>query len=246
MSRAERLIVALDHPTVDAARACVAALDGAVRRFKVGSVLFTRGGPGFVHELREQGAGIFLDLKFHDTPNTVAGAVVAAAELGVDLLTLHASGGPEMLAAAREAADRSERPPRLLAVTVLTSIDRRTLVRVFGPDTRPLEETVVALGRLAREAGFDGLVCSPLEVATLRRALGPDPLLVVPGIRPEWSIADHGGQARTAAPEDAIGAGASALVVGRAITAADDPRAAAERVLAGIDVGLAGRVEGKR
>lgn len=235
---ADRLFVALDHPSVEEARACVAELEGAVRRFKVGSAVFTRAGPGFVEELVARELGVFLDLKFHDTPNTVAGAVAAAGDLGVELLTLHAAGGEGMLRAAREAADGAEQPPRLLAVTVLTSIDPDTHARIAGPDARGVEESVLALGRLAIEAGADGLVCSPREVRALRAELGAELLLVVPGIRPEWSSSDHAGQARTATPASAIGAGASALVVGRAITRAPDPGAAARRVLR--EIGAAG------
>ncbi|MDX1624245.1 MAG: orotidine-5'-phosphate decarboxylase [Gemmatimonadota bacterium] len=228
---ADRLFVALDHPSVEEARACVAKLEGVVRRFKVGSAVFTRAGPGFVEELVARDLGVFLDLKFHDTPNTVAGAVAAAADLGVEMLTLHAAGGAGMLRAAREAADEAVRPPGLIAVTVLTSIDPETHARIAGPDARGVEESVLALGRLAIEAGVDGLVCSPREVGALRAELGGGPLLVVPGIRPEWTSSDHAGQARTATPASAIGAGASALVVGRAITRAPDPGGAARRVL---------------
>lgn len=232
---AARLIVALDHPDPGEARACVDDLAGVVEWFKVGGVLFTRAGPALVRDLVEAGRRVFLDLKFHDTPATVAGSVAAAAELGVDLVTLHAAGGREMLAAARKAADAADRPPRLLAVTVLTSLDEAEYGRVVGPGARPLAETVPALARLAREAGADGLVCSPREVAALRAELGPEPLLVVPGIRPEWSVSDHRGQARTAPPADAIRAGADYLVVGRAVTAAPDPAAAARRVAAEVE-----------
>ncbi|HUP20357.1 MAG TPA: orotidine-5'-phosphate decarboxylase [Gemmatimonadota bacterium] len=228
---ADRIIVALDHPSEAEARACVEALQGVVGRFKVGSVLFTRAGPPLVRDLVGAGHAVFLDLKLHDTPATVAGAVAAAADLGVDLLTLHAAGGPAMLAAARAAADEAARPPRLLAVTVLTSLDAAAWARVTGPGGQPIGEAAEALAALAREAGVDGMVSSPREVAGLRAALGSGPLLVVPGIRPEWSASDHAGQARTATPAAAIGAGADYLVVGRAITAADDARASAVRVI---------------
>lgn len=142
-----------------------------------------------------------------------------------------------MLAAAREAADRTGAPPRIVAVTVLTSLDPRTHRRIAGPTARPLEETALALARMAREEGMDGVVCSALEAADLRAALGPEALLVVPGIRPAWSVSDHAGQARTAAPAEAITAGADYLVVGRAITAAEDPAEAARRVVAEIEAG---------
>lgn len=226
----DRLIVALDHDDTGAARACVTSLEGVARAFKVGSVLFTRAGPALVEELVEAGHGVFLDLKLHDTPATVAGAVAAAAELGVGLATVHAAGGPGMLAAAREAADRAAEPPRLVAVTVLTSLDAPAWEALAGPGSRPLAETARALARQAVDAGMDGVVCSPLEAADLRAALGPGALLVVPGIRPAWSVSDHSGQARTATPADAIAAGADHLVVGRAITAAADPAEAARRV----------------
>lgn len=238
----DRLIVALDHATIEEARRCVDSLEGAARAYKVGSVLYTRGGPALVEELVAAGHGVFLDLKFHDTPATVAGAVAAAADLGVGLATVHAAGGPAMLAAAREAADRAADPPRLVAVTVLTSLDAATWARIAGPGSRPLGETARALARMARESGMDGVVCSPLEAVDLRSALGPDALLVVPGIRPAWSVSDHSGQARTATPADAVANGADHLVVGRAITSADDPAEAARRVAAEI----AGAEEGSR
>ncbi len=234
-SAAERVILALDRPDPESAEALVEELVGRIRRVKVGSVLFTAGGPDVVRRMVDRGLGVFLDLKFHDTPATVAGAVGAAAGLGAELLTLHAAGGPEMLAAARRAADAAPAPPRLLAVTVLTSLGGDAFARVVGPGGRPLSEAVVALARLALESGADGCVCSPREVAELRRELGPEPLLVVPGIRPAWSTSDHAGQARTATPREALESGASYLVVGRAVTAAADPRAAAERLLAEIE-----------
>lgn len=233
----DRLIVALDHADVDAARRCIRLLAGHVRRFKVGSVLFARGGPSVVRELVEAGHDVFLDLKLHDTPATVGGAIAAIAEMRVDLTTVHAAGGPRMLAAAREAADRAVEPPRVLAVTVLTSLDTKTHQRIAGPGARPVGETALALARLAREEGMDGVVCSPLEAAELREVLGPGALLVVPGIRPGWSASDHAGQARTAAPAEAVAAGADYLVVGRAITAAADPAEAARRVLEEIGAG---------
>lgn len=231
----DRLVVALDHADPDAARACVDRLEGLIRRFKVGSALFTRSGPPFVTALAARGHEVFLDLKFHDTPATVAAAVAAAAELDVWLLTVHAAGGPAMLEAAREAAERSSaRRPLVVGVTVLTSIDRKTHARVAGPNARPLEATAAALAQMATEAGLDGVVCGASEAAALRRALGPAPLLVVPGIRPAWSTGDHGGQARTATPAAAITAGASILVLGRAVTAHADPKAAVERIAAEI------------
>lgn len=229
------LVVALDHPDAARARACVERLDGAARRFKIGSALFTRSGPALVRELVECGLDVFLDLKFHDTPATVAGAVAAAADLGAWLLTVHAAGGPAMLTAAREAADRaSGRRPLVVAVTVLTSLDAVTYARVAGPGARELPAATEALAGLAIEAGLDGVVGSAREARALRAALGPGPLLVVPGIRPSWSASNHAGQARTATPAEALAAGASLLVLGRAVTAAADPRAAFDRVAAEI------------
>jgi orotidine-5'-phosphate decarboxylase len=225
------LVVALDHDDPEAARDCVARLRGSVDRFKVGSALFTRSGPSLVTELVASGHDVFLDLKFHDTPATVAGAVAAAADLGVWLLTVHATGGPAMLEAAREAAERARgRRPLVVAVTVLTSLDQGAYARVAGIDDHPLGEAVLRLGRLAVEAGLDGVVCAANDAAELRNALGVGPLLVVPGIRPSWSASDHAGQARTGTPAQAIAAGASILVLGRAVTAAPDPREAAERI----------------
>lgn len=235
------LIVALDHAEAREARICVGVLDGAAERFKVGSVLFTRAGPEFVRELVEQGHGVFLDLKLHDTPATVAGAVGAATDLGVEMLTLHAAGGARMIEAARTAVAQSAagpaEAPRLLAVTVLTSLDEAAWRAVSGPGGRAIPDAVSALASLALEAGADGLVCSAREVRRLRGELGPRPLLVVPGIRPAWSAADHAGQARTAEPAAALAAGASHLVVGRAVTADPDPRAALERIAAEIGAG---------
>lgn len=223
------LIVALDQAGPDEARRCVEELEDHVRRYKVGSALFTRTGPPLVRELADRGLGVFLDLKFHDTPATVAVAVAAAVELGVDLLTVHAAGGGPMVGAARETIERAGAGTRLLAVTVLTSLGPEELGRVAGGG-RTLTEIVAALARLAIEAGAHGCVAAASEVAELRAALGPEPLLVVPGIRPAWSTADHGGQVRTASPAEAMRAGATHLVLGRAVTRAEDPVAAVRRI----------------
>jgi orotidine-5'-phosphate decarboxylase len=230
------LIVALDQAETRDARTCVSMLEGAARRFKVGSVVFTRAGPSFVRELIDRELGVFLDLKLHDTPATVAGAVTASADLGVEMLTLHAAGGSAMIEAARAAADRaSAKAPKLLAVTVLTSLGEADWARVSGGAARRIPEAVSGLAGLALEAGADGLVCSAHEVARLRAEFGPEPLLVVPGIRPAWSTSDHGGQSRTAEPGAALRDGASWLVVGRAVTADRDPRAAYERIAAELE-----------
>jgi orotidine-5'-phosphate decarboxylase len=221
----DRLIVALDVPTLPEARALVEALHGQVGMFKVGSQLFTAAGPDFVRELVGRGEKVFLDLKYHDIPNTVAGAVAAAASLGVALLTVHALGGRAMLEAAVGALPALG--TRLLAVTVLTSHDARSLADLG------LEADVAAcvrrLATLAREAGVDGLVASPQEVALAREAAGQDVLVVTPGVRPGGAA--RGDQARVATPAGALAAGADYLVVGRPIIEARDPAAAAAAVV---------------
>jgi orotidine-5'-phosphate decarboxylase len=196
--------------------------------FKIGSQLFTAEGPRAVEGIAALGAGIFLDLKFHDIPNTVAGAVRAAAALpGLELVNVHASGGLEMMRAAARAVTGLRQRPRVLAVTILTSLDAAALRRVgmIGPPQR----RVVALARLAQQAGLDGVVCSAHELHSIRQACGSKFLTVVPGIRP--ASAAKGDQSRVATPAQAIRAGADYLVVGRPITAARDPRAAAEAIL---------------
>lgn len=196
--------------------------------FKIGSQLFTAEGPRAVRRIAALGTGIFLDLKFHDIPNTVAGAVRAAAALpGVSLMTVHATGGLEMMRAAARAAASLRRRPRLLAVTLLTSLDVAAL-RGIGIRGSP-KARVVALARLAQKAGMDGVVCSAHELRAIRRACGPKFLTVVPGIRPV--SAAKGDQSRVATPAEAIRLGADFLVVGRPITAALDPRAAAAALL---------------
>ncbi|HXQ26557.1 MAG TPA: orotidine-5'-phosphate decarboxylase [Candidatus Acidoferrales bacterium] len=199
-------------------------LRGAASLFKVGSQLFTAEGPRAVEKLAGLGFGIFLDLKFHDIPNTVAHAVAAAAKLPkVRLMTLHTSGGLEMMRAAREAVAGKKNRPALLGVTILTSLDARALRRV-GMTGRPASRAI-ALARLAKEAGLDGVVASAHEARAIRRACGPKFLIVVPGVRP--ASADVNDQSRVATPAAAIRAGADYLVVGRPITAAPNPREAA-------------------
>ncbi len=224
-----RLIVALDTTDPDRAAAWAAATAPHVGLFKLGLEFFAANGPAGVRAIA--GRPVFLDLKLHDIPNTVAGAVRAVLPLAPRMLTLHAAGGPAMIAAARAAADQAgaERP-MLLAVTVLTSLDAATLAAT-GVPAQPAEQ-VLRLARLALDAGADGLVCSPLEVALLRRELGSAPTLVVPGIRPAGAAS--GDQARTMTPEQAVAAGASWIVVGRPITAAPDPGAAAAAISAAI------------
>ena len=198
---------------------------------KVGLELFVAAGPEGVARVADAGIPLFLDLKLHDIPNTVAGAVRAAARLGASMLTLHAAGGEGMIAAAREAAERaSGARPLLLAVTVLTSLDEPDLAAIglAGPP----EAAVLRLARLALAAGADGLVCSAREVAALRAALGQEPILVVPGIRPAGSPADD--QRRTMTPREAVSAGADWLVIGRPITRSPDPSAAARAIAASV------------
>jgi len=227
----DRLIVALDVPGEAEALALVDRLEGTCRWFKVGMELYYAAGNSIVEQLRDCGLDVFLDLKLLDIPNTVAGAVRSVASSGASLLTVHAGGGPAMLAAARAAAE-GPNAPRLIAVTVLTSMDAAQLSAI-GINTDPAQQ-VLRLARLATAAGIDGLVCSPQETALLRRELGATPLLVVPGIRSADVPADD--QRRTATPSAAIASGASMLVVGRPITQAADPSAAARRILAEIEI----------
>ncbi len=225
-SSALPLIVALDFPDAGTALACVDQLDGAVTWFKVGLELYLAGGNAIVLDLKRRGFSVFLDLKLHDIPNTVASAVRSLAPLEADLLTVHASGGRAMLTAAAEAARTLQQPPRLLAVTVLTSMDANSLEET-GVTAAPAQQ-VLRLARLASACGIDGMVCSAQEAATLHNAL-PDALLVTPGIRPAG--AEVGDQKRIATPRAALDAGASMLVVGRPVTTAHDPRAAALAIL---------------
>ena len=222
----DRLIVALDFPDATAALRCVDQFAGSVSWFKVGLELFLASGDSVVRELKQRGYSIFLDLKLHDIPNTVSSAIRSLARLEPDLLTVHAAGGRTMLNAAAEAARSLPRPPRLVAVTVLTSMDAVALAET-GVSAAPVEQ-VLRLARLAAECGIEGMVCSPAEAAALRSAL-PKALLVTPGIRPAGS--DAGDQKRIATPQFALAAGASMLVIGRPITAAPDPKAAAQAIL---------------
>jgi orotidine-5'-phosphate decarboxylase len=223
----KRLIVALDVPGKEAALDLVDRLDGACSWFKVGLELFIAAGPAVLEPLFARGHSVFLDLKLHDIPNTVAGAVRSAASLGVHMLTIHALGGPAMLAAAQSALVGVPNPPRLLAVTVLTSMDTAQIAAI-GLNCEPSAQ-VERLARMGLGAGIRGFVCSPQEVGILRKLTGPEGVLVIPGIRP--SGADTGDQKRIATPSDALRQGADYLVVGRPITQAPDPAAAAQAVL---------------
>ena len=228
MHAAEHLIVALDFPGAKPALDLVDRLEGATSWVKVGLELYVAEGKPLVDELKRRGFSIFLDLKFHDIPNTVASAVRSVTQLGVDMLTIHAAGGPAMLTAAAEAAGQSSSGPALLAVTVLTSMDDAQL-QAIGIQ-RSAAAQVEDLATMAWGCGVQGFVCSPMEVGSLRGRLGSQPLLVIPGIRPAG--ADAGDQRRVATPGAAMAAGASYLVVGRPITRADDPGAAARAILA--------------
>jgi orotidine-5'-phosphate decarboxylase len=222
----DRLAIALDLPSEQEAMRLVDRLEGTCQWFKVGMELYYAAGNSIVHQLRDRGFNVFLDLKLHDIPNTVAGAVRSAAQAGASLLTIHAGGGAAMMSAASEAAS-TPGSPRLLAVTVLTSMDANELTGI-GITASPAEQ-VLRLARLAQASGIDGMVCSAQEVATLRKETGPDTLLVIPGIRPAGSAVDD--QRRIATPAQAIADGASMLVVGRPITRAVNPAEAAHAIL---------------
>ena len=227
------IIVALDLPTAEQAIALAEQLAPAVGAFKIGKELFTAVGPDIVRRIRATGASVFLDLKFHDIPNTAAKAVASAVRLDVQMLTIHASGGSEMMRAAEESAQKTAaqaalNAPLVLGVTVLTSSDANTLAEI-GCEPNPGKQ-VERLAKLAVNAGLRGLVCSPLEIAQLRQILPASVQLVTPGIRTGAEKADD--QKRTLSPREAMDAGASWLVIGRPITAAPNPREAAENILA--------------
>ena len=220
------LIVALDVPDQDAALRLVERLGPAVPFYKIGLQLFTRCGPGVAEAVKGTGAKVFLDLKFHDIPNTVRHSVESACALGVDFLTIHLSGGGAMIRAAADGAGAGN--ALVLGVTVLTSSNRETL-REVGTDAA-VEDQVLRLARLAAENGVTGIVASPLEVSLLRQIFGSALTIVTPGVRPDWAEAND--QQRTMTPKAAIQAGADYLVIGRPITGQANPREAAERILA--------------
>jgi orotidine-5'-phosphate decarboxylase len=227
-----RLIVVLDYPDLDSALAMADNLDPGLCRVKVGKELFTRAGPEVLRVLKARGFEVFLDLKYHDIPNTVAQAVLAAAEAGVWMVNVHASGGARMMEAARDAITKvpTESRPLLIGVTVLTSMSQEELnaLGVSGS----LEDQVIRLARLAKDSGLDGVVCSALEAARIKQACGPDFVTVTPGIRPAGSSAND--QTRIMTPAQAVRSGADYLVVGRPITAASDPMEATKQILAEI------------
>lgn len=215
----KRVIVPLDFPEAAPALALAMRLDPRLCRLKVGKELFTAAGPAIVTQLQDRGFEVFLDLKYHDIPNTVAGACRAAAKLGVWMLNVHASGGEAMLRAAREAVEGAARRPLLLGVTILTSLSDADLVRIGMHGSAA--QNVERLAALTRECGLDGVVCSAQEAPALRRANGAQFKLVTPGIRLAGSKADD--QSRTVTPAEAVRLGADYLVIGRPITRADDP-----------------------
>lgn len=223
----------LDVASPDEAFALVDRLGESGDFYKVGFQLYTSGGPDVVRELVRRGKRVFLDIKLHDIPNTVARAVESASELGVDLLTLHAAGGPTML---RAAVDASSPDLRLLAVTVLTSLSPDEMGTVWGREIRSVREEVGRLALLSRQAGVDGVVASALEASWIRTQVGERFLIVTPGIRPAGT--DPADQARVATPAEAVDAGADYLVIGRPITGAPDPAAALAAIRAEIDAAL--------
>jgi len=233
MQAAERLIVALDVPTRDAALLLVAALRPKARRFKIGLELFSACGPALVREVLQGGGQVFLDLKLHDIPNTAARAAVEAARLGVGMFTIHLSGGLMMARRVVDEVDahcqiHGDPRPKILGVTVLTSLEQEDLAAIGI--TRSVEDQVAHLAGMARQAGLDGIVASPREVRRLREVVGENLLLVTPGIRPAGAAQND--QARTLTPREAMEAGSDFIVVGRPITAARDPLEAVENVLA--------------
>ena len=230
----DQLLIALDVESGERALQLSSELRGIAGGFKVGSRLFTLEGPSLVRALNDQGARVFLDLKFHDIPNTVAQAVEAAVLTGAWMINVHASGGLAMMQAAaragRDSAARAGRPaPLLIAVTVLTSMDEPSLGTIGV--ARPLLDQVVALARLAQDAGLHGVVASPQETAAIRSACGAEFAIVTPGIRGASAGAEKNDQSRTMGPADAMDAGASYIVVGRPIIAAPSPRAAAQAIV---------------
>jgi orotidine-5'-phosphate decarboxylase len=229
----KRVIVPLDFPDAERALAFAARLDPRLCRVKVGKELFVAAGPAVVSRVQERGFEVFLDLKFHDIPNTVAGACRSAARLGVWMMNVHASGGEAMLRAARESIAGMVHPPRLIAVTVLTSLSDADVKRVGFSGS--VHRNVERLAKLTQECGLDGVVCSAQEAPLIRRAVGDDFLLVTPGIRLEAGPADD--QARVVSPPEAVRLGADYLVIGRAITSSPDPVATLESIRRSLEEG---------
>lgn len=231
MDRGPRLVIALDYPDRESADNLVRQLDPALCRLKVGKELFTRCGPVCVKQWQDRGFDVFLDLKYHDIPNTVAAACRAAADLGVWMVNVHALGGRRMLEAAREAIGGEAGRPLLIAVTVLTSMEDADLSELgLGVSAA---ELVSRLAEVSRDAGCDGVVCSALDTESMRSRFGEDFVLVTPGIRPDGSGADD--QRRTVTPAEAVRTGADYLVVGRPVTAAQDPAGTLRKLATEID-----------
>ncbi len=234
MNIAERIIVALDVDSRERALQVVPQLTPVIRYFKIGSQLFTAHGPELVREVTKTGARVFLDLKFHDIPQTVANAVVEAGRLGVSLINVHALGGMAMMQAAVRALANcfpSEKRPRLIAVTILTSIGEVDSREIGFP--LPISDQTVRLALMAQRAGLDGVVASPLEISEIRNSCGKDFLIVTPGIRPPQSDVDD--QVRIATPRRALDDGADFLVIGRPILDAADPLRAAQEIIESVD-----------
>ena len=228
----ERVIVALDVSTMDAMKDIVSTLGDSVSYYKVGMELFYAEGEQTVRYLQEQGKNVFLDLKLHDIPNTVAHGVSSLTRLGANLMTIHGQGGAIMMQRAAEAASQTAKElgierPKLLAITVLTSFDEENWSKTGGQ--LPISDQVIRLAKLAKESGMDGVVCSPLEAKMIRQACGPDFLIVTPGVRPSFAASDD--QKRIATPAKALADGASRLVIGRPITKAAEPKEAVRRIL---------------
>ncbi|MFH1762379.1 MAG: orotidine-5'-phosphate decarboxylase [bacterium] len=233
----KRIIVALDSGNLEDAAKLAAELKDLAGYFKIGKELFTAHGPKSVNTIRDQGVEVFLDLKFHDIPNTVAGACTSALYMGANMINMHIMGGKAMVRTAVERVNlecsKSGLPkPILLGVTVLTSLDDQMLFKdlhIYGN----VADQVVHLSRLGKELGLDGVVCSPLEIELVRQACGSGFILVTPGIRPKWAVKDD--QQRITTPADAVRMGADFIVIGRPITGAENPREAAEKIQAEID-----------
>jgi len=233
MENKDRVIVALDTDSLDTAQALITNLKGVISYFKVGKELFTAHGNEALHAIEASGARCFLDLKYHDIPTTVAKASTVACNKGIAMFNVHACGGFKMMKSAREAVDKAAIEnglfrPLVLAVTVLTSMSEEELAGEIGV-SRTMDEQVVALASLAKDAGLDGVVASAKEVTKIKAALGDDFVVVTPGIRPQWAASND--QARVVTPKDAVAMGVDYMVIGRPITAAENPREAAERII---------------
>ena len=239
----KHIIVSLDLNDLEKIKAIVGDLDGLVQYYKVGPIPFIYFGLDLIRFLKDRGLKVMLDMKYHDIPNTVARACEGAMELGVDLITLHTSGGFSMLEEAVKATlmvsdIKNVERPKLLGITVLTSIDEAYFKDLFGDIQRSLDDQVIFFAQMARSAGLDGVVASPQEVAQIRKSCGKELLIVTPGIRPEFSQVESDDQARVMTPKDAIKAGVDHMVIGRPIVKAPSPREAAEKIIREIDDGL--------